>query len=520
MQAYLLPVLLGLQLLLLMRQSLLLLRPPCDVPAVTATKTERTYMQRIRQHGSGAAAAFLLILSLLFASPSLFALLRTHTVWVSLAIIWAVIHFTALLATGLCHFCGLAFSSRDAGPADFGRRLPFWPDGVLWLCELGYQGLLYLAFVFSLNGQNLHSAFRVAINLAFLQMLLFVYRQNWQMHGKTQRCQPGYSAKIIALEQQGDRENPLYLLRLSLEISTAESRAKLPQKLHQPQFIPMGFCILRFAHPKEKHTPRWKQHEHPVSLLSWRQNALDNTDKPRHIELEFALEMKGFLQYIRPQPSQGPQQPLAVGSSVRVWGPYYDAQPEFLHRMEREGRLLYIGCKAGLAPFLQYLEWLKQNPPPSRLNIVLLRLLEGSGAVQTFWARKLQQTVRHLPPAVCVQTEELPLPPYLGRLYGSENIFHNTSNRLLRRRLTAWQDFRTEKETEQFQEAIAGFVLRLYEQGFGQHTETPAQSFRSSQTGLRPFIAQLRQCSMYRGPSGLGKLIEPCLELQFWQYAP
>ena len=500
MQAPILPVLLGLQLLLLLRQSLLLLRPLCDLPATSETKN--TYMQRIRQHGSGAAIAFLLLLSLLFVSPSLFALLQSHTVWLSLAGIWALLHFAALLATGLRHFCGLAFSSRDAGPADFGRRLPFWPDGVLWLCELGYLGLLYLAFVFSVAGQNWHSAFRVAINLTFLQMLLFVYRKNWEMHGKKQPNQQGYSAKIIALEPQGDPDAPLYLLRLETRASPQTSPQamppicpeSLPQSIFKP--IPMGFCILRFIHPKNQRAPRWKQYEHPLSLIRWRQNAQNG------IELEFALEMKGFLQYMSPQCSQHPQQ--IAESSVRVWGPYYDAQPEFLHRMERESRLLYIGCQAGLGPLLQYLEHLGQNPPPSQVQIVLLRLLESSCAAQEFWTARLQQAAGQLPPAVCFWAEELPLPPYLSGLYCSETIVHNVRHR----RLAAWQEFRTQKEAEQLQQAIAGFVLRLHE----KHTE------KSSQGDLKTFIAGL--CSIYRGPVALGKIVEPCLEPQFWEVAP
>ena len=99
----------------------------------------------------------------------------------------------------------------------------------------------------------------------------------------------------------------------------------------------MGFCILHFTAPKGRHIPRWQQNEHPLSLLSSSQNA-------HYIELEFALEMKGFLEYLDPQ--------QLAHTETRVWGPYYDAQPEFLHKIEREGCLLYIGCQAGACPVI------------------------------------------------------------------------------------------------------------------------------------------------------------------------
>ena len=175
MQELVLPILLGLQLLLLMRQSLLLLRPLCDLSLNSSIRANAwlrpTYIQRIRRHGSGASITFLLILSLLFFSPSLFALFNTHKILLVLGAVWASIHFTALIATGFRHFSGLAFSSRDAGPADFGRRWPFWPDGMLWLCELGYLGLLYMGFCsykprFTLcNGYKNHIFGHAAIRL-------------------------------------------------------------------------------------------------------------------------------------------------------------------------------------------------------------------------------------------------------------------------------------------------------------------------------------------------------------------
>ena len=501
MQEPVLAVLLGLQLLLLMRQSLLLLRPLCDLPSNPPTRVNAwrhpTYIQRIRRHGSGAALTFLLILSLLFFSPSLFALFSTHKILLVLSAVWAIIHFSALIATGFRHFSGLAFSSRDAGPADFGRRWPFWPDGILWLCELGYLGLLYLAFV--LTSPDL--PFVTVIKTIFLAMLLFVYWQNWKIHGTNK--QQGYCAKFMELERKGDTSAPLYVLRLRLPFPKKQTTLqKSPQEL--PQLLPMGFCILHFTDPKGRRIPRWKQNEHPLSLLNSSQNA-------HYIELEFALEMKGFLQYLDPQQ-------LAY-TETRVWGPYYDAQPEFLRQIEREGRLLYIGCQSGLAPLLQYLEWLKQNPPPSRLQIVLLCLLEKD--CPSFWAARLEQAVSHLPPTVRFWAEELPVPPYLSRLYCAKDATHSVDNSRLHRtawRLTTWQNFRTEKEGEQFQQAVADWLLRLYKQGFGEQSPQNLQ-FCDSDCALLPlpsFIGRLRECFLYRGPSELGKLLEPCLEPQFW----
>ena len=145
---------------------------------------------------------------------------------------------------------------------------------------------------------------------------------------------------------------------------------------------------------------------------------------------------------------------------------------------------------------------------------MLLHLLESD--CPSFWAARLEQAVSHLPPTVCFWAKELPIPPYLSQLYCAQDYAaYRANNYRLHRKITAWQNFRTEKEGEQFQQAFADRLLNLYTQSF----EPQNPQFYDSDCALPPlpsFIEGLRECHLYRGPSELGKLLEPCLEPQFW----
>ncbi|MEM9424824.1 MAG: hypothetical protein AAF975_08570, partial [Spirochaetota bacterium] len=198
--------------LLLLRQSQLLLRPHHDpfIPGTDAQNYRKknrkesrpTFLYRVQLHGSGAALSMLPLLGLLFYKPTgrppdYFSLL-SHPIWPPLLIVQALISLPALVATGFKNFNSLVISSRNAGPADFGRRSPLWPDGILYLGELTYLALL----CYTLQILN------PILSILWLP-LLHTYYRNYQHH--TSPATPAQIQSFTRLNHP--QESPLYLLR-------------------------------------------------------------------------------------------------------------------------------------------------------------------------------------------------------------------------------------------------------------------------------------------------------------------
>ena len=301
-------ILLAIHFALLLRQSLLLLRPQSDLlynaqharpehetlalalaTKIWAVVKPKTLLKRIEHHGSGAALAALPLLLLLFYQPpkpiipktiglSLLGnnglmVLQWHPFKWWLFLLWFAVSFLALLATRLQHFNSLGISSRDTTPADFGRRWPLWPDGILWLCELVYLGFLFIT-LYNLS-QLLGLAWFVLIFA--LPPLLYIYWRNWHYY-KVHYLRPMHSCigEISSFEAVA---SGLYLLRLKLTChSTLELEHCFSKKLVEnlglqcianaathhninqialPMFLPMGFYILHF--PKQKGLARSQQ---------------------------------------------------------------------------------------------------------------------------------------------------------------------------------------------------------------------------------------------------------------------
>ncbi|WGK70041.1 hypothetical protein P0082_04050 [Candidatus Haliotispira prima] len=525
----------ALYLLLLLRQSLLLLRPVCDRPDRRFSAIRPGYIQRIEQHGSGAALAALPLLGLLLSQPELPAVLLQHKIWLGAAIFWAVLSLAALTATRFQHFNSMAFSSRDAGPADFGRRWPYWPDGVLWLCEMFYLFLLYTALELLAAQLQPEPRFFRPLSVTLGLLMLWVYWSNWQY-----RKRQGHNACVVALQKISHdvQGGELYSLRLRLEAAQFGRRIPSPKPpdsinavdtvskdipINIPINIPMGFCMLHFPGLP---LPRKQQNEHPLSLLSWHQESEGN------IEMEFALEMHGFLQYLRPQELARRNTP----GNVRLWGPYYDVRPQFFDRVSQQGLLLYIGNQSGLSPLLQYLQHLHElqatgtNSCPLKIAVLHLVMSNkktnltnpadrgcpgrpGNRTEQTdhapetaqeFWRNRLEQAAGQPPTGVQLQVQQLDLPPRLSEQLRSEQAdFGETAraassaglSRRVRRRLDAWQNYHAEHESELLQQAVR------------QHL---ADICRQQQWALSP--RELRQYTLYRGPHTLGKLLEQCFD--------
>ncbi len=531
MNVAMITVLLILHFLLLLRQSMLLLRPQCDERLdrmMQRTILQRlrhyTFIRRIQLHGGGAALSALPLLVLLpYArqSPVWATFARQHYLWLALLGFWLLCSAIALAATRLQHFNGIAFSSRDAGPADFGRRWPNWPDKVLWLCELGYLGLLSAALCWFLELENDWLIWRIYLHrilwAGLVGLLVYVYWSNVRYL----RQKSGIVAKPVQLEKLSPR---LYLWRLRLELAELRHnnfahglklslksglKSGLKPSLN-PRNLPMAFVILRFLAPAAQNLQRWQKNEHSLSLLSWTElseawqesaqtNIVNKTTK-RTIELELLLEMQGFLQYL---PAS------AFRAAVRVWGPYYDVQPEFFDNIFQTGYLLYIGKSAGLSPLLQFLQYLKLKRQDrsftSPLQIAVLQLqeaperggLQSLAAESDFWQHRLYQACGGLRDGLNVEVKALELPPQRSEIVEDEAsgmlIRRKKLNRIQRKKREAWQSFRVEREAECLERALRQYLQAL------------CQRWQLS-------LAGLQEACLYRGPQSIRQLVERSFE--------
>ncbi len=507
--------------LLLLRQSLLLLRPLCDRPYRENSVPGRgdqwtnSYLLRIRLHGSGAALAALPLLGLLLYRPPELALLIQRPAWLALAALWGTLGLSALVATRFQHFSGLLFSSRDASPADFGRRWPLWPDTALWLCEMLYLALVYgaLELLMAEAPTRMPEAWPELLLLNGLRIaLLWVYLRNWLY-----RRSKGFEARIVDFRRISVQE-PLYLMRLRLQ---------KPNVLSLP-ILPMSFCVLRLPQRSRAaghRVARWQQNEHPLSILSWRETEEPqkepkefNASGERALELEFALEMQGFLRYYPPQDIA---RHIVSQQPVRLWGPYYDVRPRFLPCLGSpepsggESHLLYIGCQSGLSPLLQYLQYLQERWGHSSSGLAAslelavfhlcpsgLSMKNGKGRSATqFWIGKLEQARQRT--GLNMQLQHIPIPPYLSRQFcrtevstPNEMVFSAGRSKWREQRRqaawqAAWQSFRTECESELLQELVSASLSELSQQWALSHRELEASC-------------------LYRIPYGLKRVLEKC----------
>ncbi|MEM9424975.1 MAG: hypothetical protein AAF975_09350, partial [Spirochaetota bacterium] len=237
-----------------------------------------------------------------------------------------------------------------------------------------------------------------------------------------------------------------------------------------PSPIPMGFCILEF--PYQKGLPRSKQNQHPLSIFRLlREN--------EGVEMEFALEMQGFLAYL---PSN------AFRGEIRVWGPYYDTLPEQLRFIAEQGKLLYIGMDSGFSPLNQYLELLP-GYKPAHIFIVYLE----TPHTPKYWYQNLKAQQRK--PHIHIELKRLSVSPRIANDMNDISPVKASKKQSLRKRrfIGEWQRFILEREAQVLEQKLSDSLAEL--------------SRKWGSTELEAY-------HIYRGPRSIAPIIKKCLDNQ------
>lgn len=396
--------------MLLLRQSLLLLRPPHDPDLKTYRKKKSAiFLKRCKLHGLGAGIALLPLLLLLllskFGTVTLAGPMENPAQqFLSAALLcWLAV----LFGTRFSRYVGLCFSSRDSGIGDFGRRLPLYPDLVLCLLELSYlTGLWFYLFseprYFPRDFYVYLWTLRIVLSLGLLWVLYrnleLGYRTFQSFRDSSGFQRTFYWSTILEYKKIGRGPERLSLLRI--EVDGLETR-------DSDGLIPMGFSLLRF--PAQKNRPflgasRADCVDHPLSL--WSQEVRGGKQI-----WEFLLEHKGNLTGLS-------EALLRPGIELMVWGPYWDAEPDFLTGYFSEKispPLLLFAYNAGLAPLLRLLKQMERFYRFQKIQkTVKVHLFAVSSALDSkleqFWNRQIGQTeemLRSSPIRLTVHREKI-----------------------------------------------------------------------------------------------------------------